>query len=653
MKKVSVIIVNYNVCYFLEQTLRSVQKALRMVDGEVFVVDNNSVDGSVEMVKAKFPEVKLIVNQENTGFSRANNQAIRLAQGQYVLLLNPDTVIQEDTLKKCCDFMDHQSDAGGLGVYMVDGKGNYLPESKRGLPTPWVAFYKIIGLSKLFPKSQKFGRYHLGFLDRDLTHEIEVLSGAFMFLRKEALDKVGLLDEDYFMYGEDIDLSYRITKGGYKNIYFPESRIIHYKGESTKKSTVNYVLMFYGAMIIFAKKHFTGTYAGIFSFVIQMAIYARAVASVAVRIAKRMALPFLHFIVIFLGIAFIKSYWQDNFKYEPGTYPPHYLYVIVPIYITTWLVAVFYSGGFDKPYKTYRVLRGILLGTLIISAVSNFIDPIRFSKAIIILGAVWASSSIIAIRYLIHFIRFGKFDFEESTHRKVIVVGSFQESNRVINLMKNNSIKADTLGFISTELNEAGNENYLGTIKNISDIVRVYRPDEVIFCSKNMAAGQIIELMSRIDNRLVDYKMVPDDSNFIIGSNSKDTQGDLYTVEVHLAIMDRNNVRNKRVLDLFMGLLFLITTPFIIWFVNEPSGFLGNILNVILGKKSLVGFASKDRSGLPKMRPGVLTPISEFELMNLNHQTIRRLDLIYAKDYKTSTDFNIIFGSFRLLGNIN
>ena len=322
-------------CYFLEQTLISVQKALQSVDGEIFVVDNNSVDGSVEMIKAKFPEVQLIANQDNVGFSRANNQAIRLAKGQYVLLLNPDTVIQEDTLKKCCDVMDSRPVVGGLGVYMVDGKGNYLPESKRGLPTPWVAFYKIIGLSKLFPRSQKFGRYHLGFLNRDQIHEIEVLSGAFMFLRKEVLDKIGMLDEDYFMYGEDIDLSYRITKAGYTNLYFPETRIIHYKGESTKKSTVNYVLVFYGAMIIFARKHFKGNYAGIFSAIIQGAIYFRAFASVLLRFAKQIATPLLHFTTIFLGMAFIKSYWQDNFKHEPGTYPLEYLYVVLPLYVIT------------------------------------------------------------------------------------------------------------------------------------------------------------------------------------------------------------------------------------------------------------------------------------------------------------------------------
>jgi len=231
---------------------------------EVYVVDNRSVDGSIEMVESRFPWVKLIKNTENVGFSKANNQAIRMASGEYVLLLNPDTVIEEDTLRKVVQFMDEHPEAGGLGVKMVDGKGNFLPESKRGLPTPWVAFYKIFGLSSLFPRSKIFGRYHLGYLNNDEVHEVEILAGAFMLMRKSVLDKVGLLDEDFFMYGEDIDLSWRIIKGGYKNYYYPHTRIIHYKGESTKKSSVNYVFVFYRAMIIFARKHFASAMPGYF-----------------------------------------------------------------------------------------------------------------------------------------------------------------------------------------------------------------------------------------------------------------------------------------------------------------------------------------------------------------------------------------------------
>ncbi|MEM1359023.1 MAG: glycosyltransferase family 2 protein, partial [Bacteroidota bacterium] len=230
----SVVIVNYNVRYFLEQALLSVERAVAGLRAEVWVVDNNSADGSVEMVRRRFPWVQLIANKGNPGFSVANNQAIRRSKGKYVLLLNPDTVVEEDTFRKCFDYMETHPLVGGLGVRMIDGTGRFLPESKRGLPTPWVAFTKAFGLARLFPRSRRFNHYHLGYLPAEETNTVEVLAGAYMWMRREALDEVGLLDEAFFMYGEDIDLSYRILKGGYENHYFPETTIIHYKGESTK-----------------------------------------------------------------------------------------------------------------------------------------------------------------------------------------------------------------------------------------------------------------------------------------------------------------------------------------------------------------------------------------------------------------------------------
>ncbi|MFZ1659772.1 MAG: glycosyltransferase family 2 protein, partial [Flavobacteriales bacterium] len=211
--KLSVIIVNYNVRSYLEQCLRSVEEALRGLDGDIYVVDNLSTDGSVEMVQALFPAVKLMANRENVGFSRANNQAIRASDAEYVVLLNPDTVVGEDVFHKAVAFMDNDPKVGGLGVKMIDGTGRFLPESKRGLPTPGVAFFKITGLARLFPRNRIFGRYHLGHLAENEAAPIEILSGACMFLRQKTLEEVGLLDESFFMYGEDIDLSYRITLG--------------------------------------------------------------------------------------------------------------------------------------------------------------------------------------------------------------------------------------------------------------------------------------------------------------------------------------------------------------------------------------------------------------------------------------------------------
>lgn len=253
--KISVVVVNYNVKYFLEQCLYSVRAALSGMDAEVFVVDNNSTDGSVDYLRPKFQDVIFIENKDNPGFAKANNQAIAQCRGEYVLLLNPDTVIGEGGLRTLCFFMDEHPEAGALGVKMQDGHGVFLPESKRAFPSPWVSFCKIFGLSKLFSQSRKYARYSLPYLDENKQHKVEVLAGAFMLLRHETLDKIGLLDESFFMYGEDIDLSYRIVLEGYQNYYIPE-RILHYKGESTKQGDMKYIKAFYGAMLIFFRKYY-------------------------------------------------------------------------------------------------------------------------------------------------------------------------------------------------------------------------------------------------------------------------------------------------------------------------------------------------------------------------------------------------------------
>ena len=270
----SVIIVNYNVKYYLEQCLESVRRASQGLQVEVFVVDNLSTDGSVSYLEERFPEVRFIANQENVGFARANNQAIRLSTGRYVLLLNPDTIVAENTFTDFIAFMDAHPEAGGAGAYMLRFDGAFAPESRRALPTPFVSFCKMSGLAALFPKSRVFGRYYMRYLDENKVEEIEIISGAFMWLRREALDKAGLLDEDFFMYGEDIDLSYRIMKSGYKNYFLP-SRMLHYKGESTEKSSYRYVYTFYEAMRLFFRKHYAH-YSFLVSLPINLAIWVRS-----------------------------------------------------------------------------------------------------------------------------------------------------------------------------------------------------------------------------------------------------------------------------------------------------------------------------------------------------------------------------------------
>ena len=291
--KLSVIIVNYNVKYYLDQCIRSVLRAFEEMNtpAEIIVVDNHSADGSVDYLEQRYPQklfpmVRFVRSAHNLGFARANNIAIRQSRGEYVLLLNPDTIVGEDALKASVDFMDVHEDAGSVVVRMLGAQGRRAMESRRGLPTPMVSFFKMLGFCNRWPHHRLFGKYYMGYLPWDEPSQIEVVSGAYCMLRRKALDEVGLLDEDFFMYGEDIDLSYRVLKGGYHNYYLPVD-ILHYKGESTQKSSFRYVHVFYEAMLIFFRKHYSGM-TFLLSLPIKTAIYAKALMALVGMLSDRM-----------------------------------------------------------------------------------------------------------------------------------------------------------------------------------------------------------------------------------------------------------------------------------------------------------------------------------------------------------------------------
>lgn len=276
---ISIIIVSYNVKYFLEQCLCSIQKSISTGENtksgvEIFVIDNNSSDGTPEFIKERFPFIRLIINGENTGFARANNQALLLSKGEYVLFLNPDTILPEDFFNKSISSFKNDPLMGAVGVQMINGEGQYLPESKRGFPSSWVAFTRLSGLSYLFPQSKIFAKYYLGQLDKNENHEVEALSGACMLVKKKVLDITQGFDERFFMYAEDIDLSFRIQQAGYKTFYLGNLTIIHFKGSSTVKNR-RYVQLFYKAMIQFVEKHYNTSAGRTYATFLKLAIWTR------------------------------------------------------------------------------------------------------------------------------------------------------------------------------------------------------------------------------------------------------------------------------------------------------------------------------------------------------------------------------------------
>ena len=656
--KLSIVIVNYNVEHFLEQCLHSVYTALEGIDGEVWVVDNNSVDGSLTMLKRKFPQVKLIANKENVGFARANNQAIRQSEGEYVLLLNPDTLVEPDTFSKCLDFMDKTPDAGGLGVKMLNGNGEFLPESKRGLPVPSVAFYKIFGLSKLFPKSKKFGAYHLTYLSPDEINAVDVLSGAFMLMRKSALDKVGLLDEDYFMYGEDIDLSYRITQGGYKNYYFPETRIIHYKGESTKKSSVNYVYAFYNAMRIFANKHFSQKNAKLFNWLITLAIWFRASLALLSRLFQAILLPLIDFAAIYGGMYALSMYWDINIlSARNSSFPPIYRKVFIPLYILIWIISMACYGSYKKPITAAKSNKGILIGTVIILLIYALLpETYRFSRAVTILGAMWTVLVVNLIRYIMRKFNISSTLFGGKDKRRIAVIGQGDEAERVAALVRIVNKKCEFIGIVRSEGQPEDNTQaqdtfqQLGHIGQLQDIISIYRINEVVFCSKDISADNIISLMTQLQESQVEYKIAPEESDSIIGSNSINTYDEIYGVHVN-SITKAGNRRKKRAFDLISSVFLLLFLWLDIWFVRNKGQFIRNIFAVMAGQKSWIGCQPlAGEEPLSELRPGVLHPSDAFKFSQADPSLIHKVNVTYLQDYSLLTDLNILYRGFKHLG---
>ncbi len=647
--QLSIVIVSYNVRYFLEQCLLSVERATAGMETETWVVDNNSADDSVELVRRRFPWVRVIANAHNPGFSIANNQALRQCSGKYQLLLNPDTLVEEDTFRRCFEFSEAHPELGGLGVRMIDGSGRFLPESKRGLPTPWVAFTKAFGLARIFPRSHRFNHYHLGYLAEEEVHEVEVLAGAYMWMRKSALDRVGLLDEAFFMYGEDIDLSYRLIQGGYRNYYFPGTSIIHYKGESTKRGSLNYVRVFYQAMVIFARKHFVGSGARSLVWMMQLAIYVRAFLTVAGNVWSRLRFPLLDATGMYLGLRLLKRLWSAYHFGDTGYFPDYVHYYHFPAYTLLWVGSVFLGGGYDRPYDYGRLLRSLGVGTLLLFSVYGLLpEQLRPSRALLLLGAAWAIGWALFNRVLLRLLESGR--LAGNPENRLLIVGHAPEAERTLSLLQRAGATAHYIGRVSPGTSAARpEEDLIGTADRLPALADLYRADEMIFCSADLDISDIQRWM-RVIGPAVQYRILPEASRSIIGSHRPDQRGTLYTIDVNLRIDDPVNRRQKWLLERGLALLLILTLPLNIWWVQGKTAYLGNLFRVLVGARNWVGYHPDDPELglLPRLRKGVVFPGMG---TGSDSDTLHHLNLLYARDYRLQEDLELIWRHFSRLGH--
>ena len=642
----SVVIINYNVKHFLEQCLLSVEKALAGLDGEIIVVDNNSKDHSLAYLKPNFPKVQFVCNKENVGFAKACNQGWEISNGQYILFLNPDCLLREDTLHTCIRFFTEHPDAGAIGVRMLDGHGVFLKESKRAFPSPATSFFKLTGLAKLFPRSKLFGRYHLGHLDAHKNQVVDVLAGAFMMVRRDVLEQTGGFDEIFFMYGEDVDLSYRIQEAGYKNYYLAETEAIHFKGESTKKGSLNYVRMFYNAMRIFVKKHYGGSKAGIFNFFIHLAIWLRGGLSVFGRFFKWLGLPLLDAMLILFSFLAIKKLWTDFVRIDID-YPEGLLWVAFPTFTALYLLTAYYAGLYDKMYKRTELISSLIIATLVLLASYSLLpEAYRFSRGIVFFGALLAFILLSLLRWIL--ISKGLLNkIHDSGDPHLLIVGSVPEYEQVMRLLSKTDRREKVLGRVAVV---KGDNKGTGSWHTIGKLFPSVPAKEIIFCIGALSVKEIMSVLQQVPMH-VRIKYHFSGSRSIVGSDSRNISGESLSHENSFNLSLPHNKRLKRLIDGFTSVLFLISFPLHFIFHKRPVKFLKNCFHVLTGRKTWVGYTVNSYA-LPILKGSVLGSNGQPRnaAQPLPVESLHKIDEWYARHYEPVKDLKLIFQHYTDLG---
>jgi len=630
---ISIIIVNYNVRHFLKRCIESIYNSrIDDLKIEVFVVDNASIDGSNDMIRSDFKEVKLIANEENVGFAVANNQAIREAGSKHVLILNPDTVLQEDTLRICHDYMEAHQNVGAVGVKMIDGAGKFLPESKRDLPTVWNSIAKLSGLAALFPSSKIFNGYALGHLDQNQNHSIQVLCGAFMYVRKSVIDQVGMFDERFFMYGEDIDWSRRIIEGGNEIHYLAETTIIHYKGESTKKASLSYVKTFYNAMGLYVEKHYSGSSGKWFARLLKLGITARAAISGMKRLLAQLIWPILDGLLIGVALKGFSFLWASYYFQNPTYYEGSSLNWNIALYALIWAFVLWFIGYYKKASWRKRIV-GVVSGLVCILIFYALLsDQYRSSRVIILAGTIFS----LIVTSITSFIWRKNNGSEKS--KNILIVSSVDVANDIKKSLEKAEVNSNILGIVKPKVDESKDLKYLNDISQLGPLSKVLKADEIIFSTENMKMKEIMKQMMILDTKL-SFKIAGDDSLSIIGSNSKNTSGELYNINIKYNLADGYYQHIKRIFDFSMSILLLLLSP-ILMFFNQFQIFRlwKHIFQTMLGIKTWVGYTGsiEDYQNLPELHPCIV------EVPLEGNEEAQVKNLYYARDYSVWSDLEVL-----------
>lgn len=647
-KKVSIIIVSYNVTEFLELCLDSVCKATKSVDAEIIVVDNNSKDDSVSMVKTYFPEVIIIENKENVGFSKANNQGVAIAKGEYIHFLNPDTVLTESFYSKTLTFMDAHPDAGGLGPRIIDGKGNYSVDSKKSFPSFWVSVSKVVGLSKIFPKSKVFNKYYAAHIGEKETAVVDILSGCCLLVRKEAMmQSGGTFDEQYFMYCEDVDLCHRLTQNGFKNYYYPEVTIIHYKGESTRKLTFRYMKIFYDAHALFVKKYYPPKVGTLYITALRVVLGLRNVFSFFKHLLSIFKLFLLDAILLTLTLLLFSKFWFSEIAPD-AVLAEKTMLGIVPIYVGIWLISLFLNGAYDKPFSLYKAGRGMVWGLVVVLAVYGLLPfEYRFSRGITLFSGFAGTIVLLLARWFfaalnwIKLVPRGKIDYRS------VIIGDENNFQAVKSKLEEHNYSMEIDGRVGVNENDT---NAIDHYSKLYEIQQTLRLNEIIFCAANIPYKDILYCMERCSARAY-FKIVPTGNRVILGSYFSKSNSDLFSLNKKYIIATAQSKRNKRITDIIAALIVIFSFPVLLFKVKNKMNLLKNAFNVLAAKKTWIGY-KKDTAAtynLPKLKTPVLPPYQLLHCYNPDENLIAFLAKRYATEYDTLDDIRLIWSNLKYL----
>jgi GT2 family glycosyltransferase/lipopolysaccharide/colanic/teichoic acid biosynthesis glycosyltransferase len=661
----SIIIVNYNVREFLHHALVSLQKAMKGIRGEIVVVDNASDDGSIEMVRRRFPKVHLIASKTNLGFAKANNLGLKQARGKFILLINPDTLVQEDTLQVMIRFFEENPDVGLAGCKIMNPDGTFQLACRRSFPAPWAAFTKMTGLSALFPGSRLFGRYNLTYLSPDETYELDAVSGSFMMVRREAYEQVGGLDEDFFMYGEDLDWCFRIQRAGWKNYYVHSTQIIHYKGESTKRSSLNEIRTFYQAMHLFVQKHLSSSL--VFAFLIRFAITVSSRIAIIRAFLRPLAVALVDILLVDLSVLLAEAIWFGSVSRLPvQAYPIIYS---IPALI---VVGGLFSAGVytHRRMSVSRTILATALSYVFISALVFFFKDYGFSRGVTIISGVLSMVLLPSWRLVLRMMGRSSSEGRRTIlGRRTLIVGTDKSGEELLRRLRSRvSDGYDVLGFIDINRKRVGEElsglSIVGSIDNIGKVIQDLKVSDVIFSTQTLSYADILSVIGRTREQAVNFHLVPNTLEVIIGKGSVDSLNELPLVQISYNIEKSTNRSLKRLFDIAVSLVLLISIYPFIYFKRTVSGasrsqFMLRLPAVLSGKRSLVGppeslqqAIETTAQGLPGSqghggglylgKPGLTGLIQLQRNRPLSEQEREQYNLYYAKNQSLALDVEIL-----------